>query len=401
MKVSNAKIGFMISEIIPEIITDSENQKRKHVSDNEWNNEKKPHLDSSDRDFNEEQSFEDDTELAVSETSYDSEFNENKLNYDEIDDEKHSPKASSSPINSTSSLIIDHNKNYMMYMQQLLMSAFQHQQHQINNFQVQNTLYSKSPQFNCFPNVFQIPPMNKNTNSFFVNESALSSLTSTSPSSTSRVSMSSNSSLSPTADKKKDEVNTSINVARYQCDGCNKSYSTYGGLSKHKQFHCNSQIQKQFSCKYCDKTYTSLGALKMHIRTHTLPCKCKICGKCFSRPWLLQGHVRTHTGEKPFKCEICSRAFADRSNLRAHMQTHSDVKKYRCQKCSKTFSRMSLLNKHSLNCCNQSMNAGVLNGSASSSQSHKQTNPAQQQFNMLHYNKYLATLNNQFVQDSN
>ena len=138
--------------------------------------------------------------------------------------------------------------------------------------------------------------------------------------------------------------------SRYQCDGCSKSYSTFGGLSKHKQFHCIAQIKKQFQCKFCEKTYNSLGALKMHIRTHTLPCKCKICGKAFSRPWLLQGHVRTHTGEKPFQCEICCRAFADRSNLRAHMQTHSDIKKYRCTKCSKTFSRMSLLNKHTENC---------------------------------------------------
>ncbi|CAF0989270.1 unnamed protein product [Didymodactylos carnosus] len=138
--------------------------------------------------------------------------------------------------------------------------------------------------------------------------------------------------------------------SRYQCDSCSKSYSTFGGLSKHKQFHCVAQIKKQFQCKYCEKTYNSLGALKMHIRTHTLPCKCKICGKAFSRPWLLQGHVRTHTGEKPFKCEICCRAFADRSNLRAHMQTHSDIKKYRCSRCQKTFSRMSLLNKHTENC---------------------------------------------------
>lgn len=138
---------------------------------------------------------------------------------------------------------------------------------------------------------------------------------------------------------------------RYQCDGCSKSYSTFSGLSKHKQFHCTSQIKKEFSCKYCEKTYVSLGALKMHIRTHTLPCKCKLCGKAFSRPWLLQGHIRTHTGEKPFRCDHCGRAFADRSNLRAHLQTHSDVKKYSCKSCSKTFSRMSLLLKHEDGCC--------------------------------------------------
>ncbi|XP_013380320.1 fez family zinc finger protein 1 [Lingula anatina] len=133
---------------------------------------------------------------------------------------------------------------------------------------------------------------------------------------------------------------------RYHCEACNKSYSTFSGLSKHKQFHCITQVKKQFNCKYCDKTYVSLGALKMHIRTHTLPCKCKLCGKAFSRPWLLQGHIRTHTGEKPFKCPHCGRAFADRSNLRAHLQTHSDIKKYSCKSCTKTFSRMSLLLKH-------------------------------------------------------
>ncbi|CAN7947761.1 unnamed protein product [Ixodes pacificus] len=133
---------------------------------------------------------------------------------------------------------------------------------------------------------------------------------------------------------------------RYPCTGCSRSYSTYSGLSKHRQLHCSATTTKSFSCKYCEKDYSSLGALKMHIRTHTLPCKCKLCGKAFSRPWLLQGHIRTHTGEKPFACPHCSRAFADRSNLRAHLQTHSDVKKYSCKSCSRTFSRMSLLLKH-------------------------------------------------------
>ena len=139
---------------------------------------------------------------------------------------------------------------------------------------------------------------------------------------------------------------------RYSCEACGKSYATFSGLSKHKQFHCTSHVKKEFACKYCDKTYVSLGALKMHIRTHTLPCKCPLCGKAFSRPWLLQGHIRTHTGEKPFQCAHCGRAFADRSNLRAHLQTHSEIKKYSCKNCTKTFSRMSLLLKHEEGGCN-------------------------------------------------
>lgn len=153
-------------------------------------------------------------------------------------------------------------------------------------------------------------------------------------------------------------VDRRLNSQRHQCPDCGKSYSTFSGLSKHRQFHCaaaNDGPRKSFSCKYCDKVYVSLGALKMHIRTHTLPCKCTLCGKAFSRPWLLQGHIRTHTGEKPFSCQHCHRAFADRSNLRAHLQTHSDIKKYSCPTCSKTFSRMSLLTKHaeSGGCCAQ------------------------------------------------
>ncbi|BFZ13164.1 hypothetical protein BsWGS_16202 [Bradybaena similaris] len=138
---------------------------------------------------------------------------------------------------------------------------------------------------------------------------------------------------------------------RYHCDFCNKTYSTFGGLSKHRQFHCSQHVKKEFSCKVCNRAYSSLGALKMHIRTHTLPCKCQECGKAFSRPWLLQGHLRTHTGEKPFKCSHCGRAFADRSNLRAHLQTHAEIKRYACCKCGKTFSRMSLLTKHTQGNC--------------------------------------------------
>uniref|UniRef100_A0A915J900 C2H2-type domain-containing protein n=1 Tax=Romanomermis culicivorax TaxID=13658 RepID=A0A915J900_ROMCU len=46
---------------------------------------------------------------------------------------------------------------------------------------------------------------------------------------------------------------------RFQCSDCSRSYSTFSGLSKHKQFHCVLQQKKQFGCKFCEKQYSSLG----------------------------------------------------------------------------------------------------------------------------------------------
>uniref|UniRef100_A0A673MBX3 Zinc finger protein SNAI2 n=1 Tax=Sinocyclocheilus rhinocerous TaxID=307959 RepID=A0A673MBX3_9TELE len=144
---------------------------------------------------------------------------------------------------------------------------------------------------------------------------------------------------SPRSDEDERIQSTKLSDAeKFQCSLCNKSYSTYSGLMKHKQLHCDAQTRKSFSCKYCEKEYVSLGALKMHIRTHTTHT-------------VIVLDIALHDAAKPFSCPHCSRAFADRSNLRAHLQTHSDVKKYQCKNCSKTFSRMSLLHKHEESGC--------------------------------------------------
>lgn len=48
-----------------------------------------------------------------------------------------------------------------------------------------------------------------------------------------------------------------VTAARYQCPDCSKSYSTYSGLDKHRQHHCQASgvqaAKKSFSCKFCEK----------------------------------------------------------------------------------------------------------------------------------------------------
>lgn len=196
----------------------------------------------------------------------------------------------------------------------------------------------------------RMSPTNSHSSLHSLGASSRSSMSPASTSSSSIVEDSYHHMINANSSNEHSVIMKTTDLPRYQCSDCNKSYSTYSGLTKHKQFHCTvsptSQAKKSFDCQFCPKNYNTMGALKMHIRTHTKPCKCHLCGKQFSRPWLLQGHIRTHTGEKPFECQHCHRSFADKSNLRAHLQTHSDIKKYSCTTCSKTFSRMSLLTKH-------------------------------------------------------
>lgn len=396
MKLSKVG-GFMISEIIPELMT-SKQEDETHKAAHKRKQQQQ--LKQDNKRLKQNHDFDDEIESGEIVKEYSQQQDEAASSQPRASS---SPKIKQEPINMNS---------YYFYMQQFLNAcAYQQNQFiQINNNQnsIQLNKYlqnlreqellqaelqkTNKPIWN--QNSFVSPTVkipqfvkpNQKWTQELSNDSAISML-STSPSSSLSVSTTSSSTTSPTNKPKRDDLITQQQMARYQCDGCSKSYSTFGGLSKHKQFHCSAQIQKQFVCKYCDKMYTSLGALKMHIRTHTLPCKCKICGKCFSRPWLLQGHVRTHTGEKPFKCDICARAFADRSNLRAHMQTHSDVKKYKCLKCAKTFSRMSLLNKHSINC------GQLINNSCTSSCSSSSNSPHQQQLQQIGLNCSMISTN--------
>ena len=105
--------------------------------------------------------------------------------------------------------------------------------------------------------------------------------------------------------------------------------------------------EKPYQCEICEKRFSSQANLTTHMRTHTgeKPYQCEICEKRFLSS-SLTSHMRTHTGEKPYQCEcedlhrrspfVRSQSLA---SLTLHMRTHTGEKPFQCEICEKRFSQ--------------------------------------------------------------
>ncbi|KAL4889085.1 hypothetical protein BDV59DRAFT_195916 [Aspergillus ambiguus] len=63
----------------------------------------------------------------------------------------------------------------------------------------------------------------------------------------------------------------------------------------------NTPSPRRFRCDQCNKNYSKFEHLSRHRRTHTQtkPFKCAHCGKCFGRQDVLNRHTRLHTQASP------------------------------------------------------------------------------------------------------
>ena len=59
-------------------------------------------------------------------------------------------------------------------------------------------------------------------------------------------------------------------------------------------------LKKPFQCELCDKSYSSYRELKYHLHVHTgeRPYKCVNCSKTFTQSYGLNNHVRRHCKHK-------------------------------------------------------------------------------------------------------
>ncbi|CAF4780719.1 unnamed protein product [Pieris macdunnoughi] len=141
--------------------------------------------------------------------------------------------------------------------------------------------------------------------------------------------------------EKTEEIEKPMTLCRndgkqWQCDVCNKYFTTKYFLKKHKRLHTG---ETPYACSQCNKTFTFQQSYHKHLLYHNddKPHTCTYCGRAFKELSTLHNHQRIHTGEKPFACETCGKCFRQRVSYLVHRRIHTGAMPYKCTACDKSF----------------------------------------------------------------
>ncbi|XP_035212545.1 oocyte zinc finger protein XlCOF6-like isoform X2 [Stegodyphus dumicola] len=137
---------------------------------------------------------------------------------------------------------------------------------------------------------------------------------------------------------------------RFNCDKCNRVFTSQQALTNHIQRHRPDGTEKRHKCNICAYATKYSSHLRQHMFTHSgeKPHKCPHCPSGFTQKSLLRKHLLTHEPkEAKLTCDRCSESFSDVKQLLKHTKNHKrEDKPFRCSVCSKRFSKSSNLKKH-------------------------------------------------------
>ena len=158
---------------------------------------------------------------------------------------------------------------------------------------------------------------------------------------------------------------------KYECDKCQKTYSSNSGLYIHKQAGCvtistisnlsavsDTQMSDQtvrtvhqggrYACNQCDYQAKYKGSLVFHIQSKHEGVKyaCNQCDYQAKQKGNLVVHIQSkHEGVR-YACDQCNYKATKQDHLTKHIQSKHKGVKYACAQCDYQYSTQSNLNIH-------------------------------------------------------
>ncbi|KAF5282407.1 hypothetical protein FQR65_LT14301 [Abscondita terminalis] len=89
----------------------------------------------------------------------------------------------------------------------------------------------------------------------------------------------------------------------------------------------NKSGEKNFQCNVCNKKYSSKSVLNKHKKIHIKDnsYKCNKCDSRFLSNGDLENHLKLHSGYRPFCCQLCANTFREEKNLKTHMRRIHEI----------------------------------------------------------------------------
>ena len=112
----------------------------------------------------------------------------------------------------------------------------------------------------------------------------------------------------------------------FKCEICGRFYSTYEGLTYHKN---TTHQNGPFECQKCGKTFKTFGILDMHIRkvhkkgeknSKLEQFQCENCQKVYKNKASLNFHNRKHHKNSQ-TCFLCDKNFDSMVDLKLHLKS--------------------------------------------------------------------------------
>lgn len=137
-------------------------------------------------------------------------------------------------------------------------------------------------------------------------------------------------------------------VQKYRCEPCNKSFSRYSKLYRHRVVLNHGKNKFSKSCSYCGLEFQSVVYYIRHMTKHEEVETCEICNQNFGSSEEFRNHVsETHFEKKKFACDVCDQKFTNKSSLALHKRSHvTDAKPFSCEYCGWKFNNKGHLVVH-------------------------------------------------------